>query len=255
MTIRRKKSCAFPNEFAGEKDAVQPILYSLFRALSGIEKNENRGRGDIRRKRRDEPGTTGSRRLMDYEPCFLGSFAPILLPHQFTLAIEATNIARKNKKAKAMHSEIVKQLTGYMGKRLLIAFELGNVVVDAKATGVLVTPVYVQVLCLELINMGTENVKLKLKKTKLFPLVSLKVFNRIVLDKTNKEFFNEKLFRGPDNEPAITEGLKVMWALMHASEKSIGGSFLTIPKQVQRFMGSAITPVQQRNIPNKQQHF
>jgi hypothetical protein len=171
------------------------------------------------------------------------------------LAIEAKNFARKNKKAKAMHSEVVKQLTGYMGKRLLIAFELGNVGVDAKATGVLVTPVYVQALRLELINMGTENVKLKRMKAKLFPLVSLKVFNRIVLDKTNKEVLNEKLFRGPDNEPAIPEGLKVLWALMHASEKSIGGSFLTIPKQVQRFMGSAITPVQQRNIPNKQQHF
>jgi hypothetical protein len=159
----------FPSGVAGEKDAVQPIIYALLRALSGIGDG---GRDDGSQERRHEPGCTGgNRRFMDFKPCFVDGFFPILLPHKLSVALEVKKLTRKNKPADAMHEDVVKQLTGYMAKRILVAFEVGNVGVNAAAVGVLITPVYVQVLRLELAGMGTQNVGVKLVKTKLAPLV------------------------------------------------------------------------------------
>jgi hypothetical protein len=163
---------------------------------------------------------------MDFEPCFVSGFFPILLPQDISVALEVKNLTRKSKPAKAMHAQVVKQLTGYMAKRILVAFEVGNVGVNAVAVGVLITPVYVQVLKLELSSMGTENVNVRLLKTKLAPLVCRAAFDRLVTTGCTRNYLKPELFPTDTDgeEPAVPRGLTLLWALMHATENTIAAS-------------------------------
>jgi hypothetical protein len=116
-----------------------------------------------------------------------------------------------------------------LAKRLLVAFEVGNVGVNAVAFGVLITPVYVQVLNLELIGMGTAKVDVVLRKTTLAPLVSAAAFDHLVKDTNTINYLRSKLFPADYVEPDVPLGLKRLWALMHASEESIGASLFAQP--------------------------
>ncbi len=85
--------------------------------------------------------------------------------------------------------------------------------------GVLITPVYVQVLKRELSGMGTETVNVKLVKTKLAPLVCRAAFDRLVTTASTRDYLVPELF--PTNtdgdEPVVPRCLPLYSASMHAT--------------------------------------
>jgi hypothetical protein len=79
-------------------------------------------------------------------------------------------------------------------------------------------------------------VNVKLVKTKLAPLVCRTAFNRLVTDDGTRNYLGPKLFQGIANqsdtdgeddseaEPAVPQGLTLLWELMHAREDTIAPS-------------------------------
>ena len=180
----RIKVRVFPDIFAAEKEAVQPILGSVIRALSGIHAREdtNNSRIDLRSERYMPAHTaTGrSKRFIDFESTQVDRFSPVLLDQEMRLIKEVKNVRRRSRNARTLHQQVCAQVFGSLAKRTLIAFEIGNIGIDALSVGVVLTPVYMQVLSVQLENMGTDMADVKLQRTPLFPLVNEAAFDELV---------------------------------------------------------------------------
>lgn len=76
----------------------------------------------------------------------------------------------------------------------MVAFDIGNTGVDGSSTSILLTPVYIQVIKIELTNTGSDEAKAVTKRTRMFPIVSSEAFEKIVKDPKNKDYLSPKLF-------------------------------------------------------------
>jgi hypothetical protein len=72
----------------------------------------------------------------------------------------------------------------------LVAFDIGDVGVDSASVGVIMTPVYVQVIRMKLEGMGTDHVAVKLEQTDLMPLVNIAAFEKLVRQKNVTRIFS-----------------------------------------------------------------
>jgi len=203
-----------PEETAGENDAVQPILHALLYRLSTIQpssssessddsKSYYKLRSDIHTERRIKTnikvniggGNVGKGlRCLDYEVGSLRPFHGVLPPHLVRGAIEAKNVARKNRNAGQLHKEARNQIIGLCAKKILVAFDFGNVGINASTTGVIITPVYVQFIRVSIQEMGTKEAKVVLEESPMAPLVDMKAFYHLVKKLKNRNYLLPLLF-------------------------------------------------------------
>lgn len=225
----------FPTDTAAEKEAVQPILCSLLRALSQIrdDRTGSESRSDLRRERYMPPSVAGPRRFVDFESNPLSPFTGVLLNQEMSLVKEAKNLRRKSESAEQLHGQVSKQMCGHLAKRALVAFDVGDVGVDSRSAGVIITPVYIQVISLQLEGMGTKNAKLKFDQTPLWPLVNEAAFDALVQNRQDKEYLKPQLFPGRDSSsgPDLPKGMKCLWELLHSSDADLGVLFFGAENQ------------------------
>jgi len=116
----------------------------------------------------------------------------------------------------------------------MVAFDIGNTGVDGSSTSILLTPVYIQVIKIELTNTGSDEAKAVTKRTRMFPIVSSEAFEKIVKDPKNKEYLSRELFPAGEIQRSggqkVPRGLEHLYDLIRASEQSLGGVFLNKTK-------------------------
>ena len=206
-----------PAETAGEKDAVQPILHdALLYRLSTIQpsassessddsKSDYKLRSDIHTERRIKTnirdnvggGNAGKGlqvRCLDYEVGSLRPFHGVLPPHLVRAGIDAKNIARGSHPANQLHKEARNQIIGLCAKKILVAFDFGNVGINASTTGVIITPVYVQFVRVSIQGMGTKEAEVVLEESPMAPLVDREAFDHLVKRSNNREYLLPLLF-------------------------------------------------------------
>jgi hypothetical protein len=218
----RKKNYRFPNVIAAEKEAVQPILGAVLRALSQICAGSE-GRSDLRRERCMPKTSAGPKRFIDFESKHLNPFTPLLLGQELSLIKEAKNVRRKHESAQTLHDEVTKQVCGHLGKRALVAFDIGDVGIDSTSAGLVMTPVYMQVIRLKLENMGTAEAKVHFERTNLMPLVNKEAFEVLVKNPIDREYLNPLLFpqENPPSDGPIPTGMLHLWRLLQSSDEDL----------------------------------
>jgi len=236
--VPQDKIFYFPNETSAEKQAVQPILYSILRALATTDKESSgedsmyiRNGEDIHRERTYPPiHLQQSKRQIDFEAGAVRQYTPLALPMTATqIPMEVKNVARKNQNAESMHFEVIKQVVGHCSKKVSIAFDIGNIGVDGSSTAIILTPVFVQAVQICLKGTGSDNVKIVTNFSKMFPLVSSATFKKLVTVKQNQDYLYPKLFPTNEVEPTVPAGLRHLRDLARASEQDLGGVFLNTP--------------------------
>jgi hypothetical protein len=234
----KKKIYPFPNAIAAEKEAVQPLLGTFLRALLQIC-DDSEGCSDLRRERYMPKTSAGTRRFIDFESQCLDPFTPLLLGQELSFIKEVKNVRRKNESAESLHAEVTKQICGHLGKRALVAFEIGDVGVDSTSVGLVMTPVYMQVIRLKLENMGTEQAKVQFERTNLMPLVNRDAFEALVENQTDRNYLEPLLFpqEGPPLDGPIPTGMLHLWQLLHSSDEHLDVSFFGRKNQVANFIG------------------
>ena len=212
----------FPNEVAGEKDGVQPLLYALVWVLATL--GDRKGE-DIHRECKYPPlHRQDTKRYVDFEAGEPRPFSKFAFPFSATqVAIEAKNNSRTNQNAESMHQEGMKQDIGHSSKRVLVAFDISNKGVDASSTSVLLTPTHVQAIKVSLRDTGTDNIQTKTHVSEMFPLVRREAFEKLVRIKKNRDYLADNLFPDDYEEPEVPLGLIELQRLMRASERELGG--------------------------------
>jgi hypothetical protein len=235
---RKKKYPSFPNAIAAEKEAVQPILGAVIRALSQIC-DDSESRADLRRERYMPKTSAGTRRFIDFESQCLDPFTPLLLGQELSFIKEVKNVRRKNERAQSLHAEVTKQICGHLGKRALVAFDIGDVGVDSTSAGLVMTPVYMQVIRLKLENMGTAEAKVQFERTNLMPLVNKNAFKALVQNQIDRDYLEPLLFpqEGPSSDGPIPTGMLNLWRLLHSSDEDLDVLFFGRKNQVANFIG------------------
>jgi hypothetical protein len=147
----QNKYLFFPTHTAAEKEAVQPILGAVLRALSHISA-DSEGRSDLRRERCTPKTSADSKSTIN-------PLTPLLLGQELSFIKEVKNVRRKNETAQSSHDEVTKQICGHLGKRALVAFDIGDVGVDSTSVGLVMTPLYMQVIRLKLEIWGQQKRK------------------------------------------------------------------------------------------------
>jgi hypothetical protein len=222
----------FPTEVSAEKEAVQPIIGALLRTLSQIPTaDENDGRSNLLRERFFPPSQeVGPRRYLDFETDFLAPFVPTFVP-QAAPAPATKNKARRGQNAKSIHRESSKQMCRHLARRTLVAFDVGNKGINSSSVGLIITPAYMQMIRMSLVEMGTPTAHLELSRTKLLPLVTLEAFNRMVREPSYLSYLGPLLFpkQAASAEPNTAEpdtkvplGLHYLWEILHSDDKSLG---------------------------------
>lgn len=257
-SIVPNKKVFFPNETSAEKQAVQPILYSVLRALATTDKEcaedsmDKRSGDDIHRERTYPPThEQETKRQIDFEVGATRQYTPVALPMMATQsAMEAKNTARKNQHAKQMHLEVIKQVIGHCSKKVSVAFDIGNIGVDGSSTGIILTPVYMQAVQVRLEDTGSDDVKIVTNLSKMFPLVSSKTFKKLVKMEHNQDYLYQKLFPSTNElEPAVPVGLRHLRDLARASEQDLGGVFLNKPNANATFQEFRLSQTQEEFVP------
>jgi hypothetical protein len=232
----RTKKYPFPTDTAAEKDAVQPILGAVLRALSQICA-DSEGRSDLRRERFMPKTSAGPRRFIDFESKCLDPFTPVLLGQELSFIKEVKNVRRKHENAQFLHDEVTKQICGHLGKRALVAFDIGDVGVDSTSAGMVITPVYMQVIRLKLENMGTAEAKVQFERTDLMPLVNKEAFEALVQNSTDRDYLNPLLFPQKRPPSEVPTGMLNLWRLLQSSDKDLGVLFFGRKNQVAKYVG------------------
>jgi hypothetical protein len=137
---------------------------------------------------------------------------------------KAKNVCGKHQGAKSLHEEVARQMCGYLAKRALVAFDIGDVCADSRSVGVIITPVYMQGISLKLQSIGTANAELKFERTHLFPLVDEAAFSALVKEELDKEYLRSQLFRGQNSFVGSDQvlGMQYLWELLHSSDADLG---------------------------------
>ena len=222
IDIPDDKILYFPNEVAGEKDGVQPILYSLLWVLATLDDRKGE---DIHRERKYPPlNGQDTRRFVDFEAGEPRPFSEYAFPFSATqVPIEAKNNSRTNQNAESMHQEGMKQNIRHSSKRVMVAFDIGNKGVDSSSTSVLLTPTHVQAVKVSLKGTGSDNIRIETNVSEMFPLVRREAFEKLICLEKNKPYLAKNLF--PDNyqEPEVPPGFIELQRLIRASEHELGG--------------------------------
>jgi hypothetical protein len=231
----------FPTPYASETVAVQPILRSLFRVLSQIlpesdessdESNSN-ARIDQRRERYIPKFGKRPSRFVDVESSKLQPCSPVLLDDEFQLLKEMKTVFRSKEHAEDLYREVRDQIVGHLAKRALAAFQTADVGIDSASVGLIITPLYMQVIRLEVNNVGTKSAEVKILYTDFFPLVNKGAFDAFVSShiptvSTNVTYAHSIQYL-QDNlkleEHGVPTGIKYLWQLLHSSDEELGVVF------------------------------
>jgi hypothetical protein len=230
------QKCPFPKDTAAEKEAVQPILGAVLRGLSQICA-DSEGRSDMRRERYMPKTSASPKRYIDFESKHLNPFTPLLLGQELSFIKEVKNVRRKNECAKSLHDEVTKQICGHLAKRALVAFDIGDVGVDSTSVGLIMTPVYMQVIRLKLENMGTAEAKVQFERSNLMPLVNKDAFEVLVQNPIDLDYLNPLLFPQGDLPSDVPTGMLNLWRLLHSSDEDLDVLFFGRKNQVAKYIG------------------
>ena len=262
----KKAKFTFPTDSSLEKDAVQPIVAALLRAVSFIGEDDEinaqgqdvagatavvqvRNEGDNEddvlqggessarsevRTERYIPKTrgTGTKRFVDCELNQIMAFNPYLLAHEMSLPVEVKNVARKARTPEGLHDEGVKQIAGHLAKRTLVAFDIGGVGIDLKSIGLVITPVYVEVLTMTLSGMGTVDALLEVERSGMLPLVSKKSMKAFVAEK-HRDYLEKNCSFPRDN--SVPAGMLELCRLLRSDDSALGLQFFNSPAQKATF--------------------
>ena len=256
----KKCKCTFPSYSSAEKNAVQPILACLFRALSligtaektadeedGIEQDvavpaaavpawqqervkytlEPAVRSDVRKERYiPKTGSYGTKRFVDYEVNQLMAFNPYLLAHEMSLLVEAKNVRRGTKKPQDTHKEAIHQCVGHLAKRTLVAFNLGGVGINLKSIALAITPVYLEVITMTLSGMDTGDVSLDVERSGILPLVSEVALKKFVTKEGDQKYLTRNASCPfPANNTSVPVGMQELFRLVCSDDKVLGLQF------------------------------
>jgi hypothetical protein len=138
------------------------------------------------------------------------------------------------------HIDVIKHMCGHLAKRTLIAFNMGAVGINSRSVGVIITPVYMQVISLKLQDMGTANPQLKFERTHLLPLVDEAAFDALVEDEEDKQYLMPQLFPRQNSSPSsdiVPKGMHYLWEHLHSSKADLGLLLLGTENQNAIFSG------------------
>lgn len=185
------------------------------------------------------PTQSGPTRTVDFESNPLNPFTYRLLSQEISLIKEVKNVRRRQQGAQLWHDEVTMRMCGHLAKRALVAYDVGDVGVDSRSAGVIMTPVYMQVISLKLHGMGTPNAELKFERTRLWPLVSEAAFDALVQDEQDKAYLRPELFPARDSSSGseLPKGMQYLWELLHSSDKDLGVLFFDAEDQNATFIG------------------
>ena len=123
----------------------------------------------------------------------------------------------------------------HLAKHVGVGFEFRDIGVDTKSTGIVLTPHCMKVVQLELVNVGTKDVKLKKTTSPLLPLLLQKNFNKWVEGsqfKTQWKEMAKEMYPSPSRQgEEIPGGITALWKFMTCSRKNLFGSIA--PTEVQ----------------------
>ena len=191
-------------------------------------------RSDCRQERYIPPLVgQGTRHFADFEINEVMAFNPYLLPHETSVLVEAKNIMRLGKTAKETHKEAVNQCTGHLAKRTLVALNMGGVGVDLKSIGLIITPVYVEVITMTLLfatEPATEpnkHVDLTVTRSGILPLVSKAALEKFVPEdeRTYIEQATSCTCVFPSDDKSIPTGMWMLWKLVCQDDNALGLRF------------------------------
>ena len=257
-------SLYFP-DCAVETETVRPLIAALTHALNQIdpeEEDEEDQTGKTlsnkfeRQNKRHKPDTN---LCTDVDSMTTNIFKP---DHDFKLAKIVKNVCRVSIGADALRNEAEFQILSPLGKRCLDAFNVAGVGIDADSVGLIITPVYVQVVRLRLQNMSIDSVNVVVDRTAMFPLVNKEALAAFVTNEDDREFLKNQLYPstdfttssnaqsgGGDCEPP--QGMAVLWQLIHCNEEDIGVSFFNNrdPVKAANYISSGSTGDEVAKIP------
>ena len=205
----------FPSLVAGERGAIQPIVGALLQSLSRVP---------------IQGAQPTDRRFIDLASKELDPYNPILVFQETSFPKEVNNLRRKNQNAERMHIELLEQAVGRCAMRALVGFDVGDVGVGSTSVCMILTPIYMQVVRLRLVGLGTKEADVKLDATELFPLVRKTAFVAAVEEDDDREYLSPLLY--PDHVEdtivstnPVVQGIQRLWELLHSSEDDLGMRF------------------------------
>lgn len=232
--------CDFPGEkllipgpLAREEAYAQPYLLTILRALgSTLDKVPTKGspvKSDVLVNRMIPSTEHRPKRIVDKTISANSRYIFLFRDDAVEIPVEEKPGERKTVTPCEMLAECTDQVLSHLAKHVGIGFNFAGMGIDTRATGVVLTPVYVKIVQLRLENMGTKDVKLVLLETECMPLLSRANFDKWTKqgNESNWKDIKSTLYPSPMNDESSTSGvpsgLVALWNLMTSTRKDIVG--------------------------------
>jgi serine/threonine protein kinase len=204
-----------------ELAGVHPILYAIMFKMTqvlGLEQH-------VIHEQRMQAVETCSVRCVDFvvSPLaeeYLASTPPALL----RLPVEAKPVARMGAQVRKLLQDALNQVLGHLAKKAMFFFDFGGIGEDCTVVGLALNMGSVVVVVLELLDVGTERVRINTKRTKHAPLFD-KETGKNLFDKKASEV--EALFDKHVNEQqGMPAGFCLLARALMSAQIGLGTSLM-----------------------------
>ncbi len=227
-----------PGPLAAEVSFVQPYLLVVLQMLgSAIDKvkshkspssSEKRSSPDktmVQKNRIVPSAQSRPRRIADKSIAANGRSIFIFRDDSIEIPVEEKPGERGELNPGSLLQECTDQVLSDLAKQVGIAFYFAGIGIDARATGVVLTPAYVKFIQLRLEKMGTPDMELIQLETKCMPLLSKDSFEKWVKGRDSKwkniktDLYGDTALENGDSSTttAVPSGLVALWNLMTSS--------------------------------------
>ena len=223
-----------PGPLAPEFAFAQPYLLVVLQALGSVIDNvpvDGSPAKTMVQTNRIVPKTQLRReRVADKSIAANGRYIFLLRDDLVEIPVEEKPGERKGISPEHLCHECTDQILSHLAKQVGIAFNFAGIGIDARATGVVLTPAYVKIVQLRLENMGTNEMKLTKLETNCLPLLSQKSFEEWVKGRESRwTAFKSILYgdgtptNGVSSNGGVPSGLVALWNLMTTSRSVLVG--------------------------------
>jgi Protein kinase domain len=225
-----------PAVSAGEVSVTQPILLSIIDSLASVVDSTGTNAllaSNLSTKRfsplktsvqtnRNIPHTkTRPKRTVDKSVAAAGRFVFLLRDDVLEIPIEEKSGERVGVTLHRLLCGAENQIVSQTAKHLGIGFNFKGIGVDTRATGIVLSPAYLKIIQLRLINVGTPSVEVQLYATKCLPLLPKEQFLSWIEHSKQKDHWSE-IVQYNDNED-VPSGLVALWNIMTSSRTDLFG--------------------------------
>jgi Protein kinase domain len=236
-----------PGPLAAEVAFVQPYLLVVLQMLGSAvdkveivespssEKRSSPGKTTIQKNRIIPETKLRPARVADKSIAANSRYIFLLNDDSVEIPVEEKPGEREHTGPDDLLHEYTNQVLSHLAKQVGMAFNFRGIGIDGRATGVVLTTVYVKILQLRLENMGTPEMKLIQFETKCMPLQSKVSFEKWVKGRESKWKRMKTELYGDDAvslentasstaaAAAVPSGLVALWNLMTASRSALVG--------------------------------